>query len=108
VCEFEYIKFMLVAMKKIDGELFDDLRYRFHQLNQTGDGKITKKDLVIMAKRKMKKVKNKLLLEEYKASRFTDSCFTRTMFIPDMSCTIHAFGFIFTIHLFSKLLNFLL
>ena len=47
---------MLVAMKKIDGELFDDLRYRFHQLDQTGDGKITKGDLVLLAKRKIKKV----------------------------------------------------
>jgi len=66
VCEFEYIKFMLVAMKKIDGEIFDDLRYRFRQLDQTGDGKITKGDLVLMAKRKMKKVRNKLMLREYK------------------------------------------
>lgn len=66
MCEFEFIKFMLVAMKKIDGELFDDLRYRFHQLDQTGDGKITKGDLVLLAKRKIKKVRNKLMLREYK------------------------------------------
>ena len=57
---------MLVAMKKIDGELFDDLRYRFRQLDQTGDGKITKRDLVLTARRKMKKVRNKLMLQEYK------------------------------------------
>ena len=57
---------MLVAMKKIDGELFDDLRYRFRQLDQTGDGKITKADLVLMAKRRIKKVRNKMMLREYK------------------------------------------
>jgi len=66
VCEFEFIKFMLVAMKKIDGELFDDLRHRFRQLDQTGDGIITKGDLVLLAKRKIKKVRNKLMLREYK------------------------------------------
>jgi Ca2+-binding EF-hand superfamily protein len=66
VCEFEYIKFMLVAMRKIDEELFDELRYRFRQLDETGDGKITKGDLVLMAKRRMKKVRNKMMLGEYK------------------------------------------
>jgi len=30
---------MLVAMKKIDGELFDDLREQFLRLDMTGDGK---------------------------------------------------------------------
>ena len=39
VSELEYIKFMLVAMKKIDGELFDDLRDQFDRLDLTGDGK---------------------------------------------------------------------
>ena len=39
VSELEYIKFMLVAMKKIDGELFDDLRDQFARLDLTGDGK---------------------------------------------------------------------
>ncbi|KAL3809946.1 hypothetical protein ACHAXA_011388 [Cyclostephanos tholiformis] len=82
VSEVEYIKFMLVAMRKIDGELFDDLRYRFHQLDPTGDGKITQKDLVLMAKRKREKVRNKLMLREYKAS--TDPHFTGIIFEPDM------------------------
>jgi Ca2+-binding EF-hand superfamily protein len=46
----EYTKFMLVAMKKIDGDLFDDLQFRFKQLDKTGDGKITKDDLIAMLK----------------------------------------------------------
>ncbi len=41
---------MLVAMKKIDGDLFDDLQFRFKQLDKTGDGKITKDDLIAMLK----------------------------------------------------------
>ena len=56
VSELEYIKFMLVAMNKVDGALFNDLRDQFRQLDMTGDGQITKKDLQIMATRKMRKV----------------------------------------------------
>ena len=47
---------MLVAMNKVDGALFNDLRDQFRQLDMTGDGQITKKDLQIMATRKMRKV----------------------------------------------------
>jgi Ca2+-binding EF-hand superfamily protein len=46
----EYTKFMLVAMKKIDGELSDNLQFRFKQLDKTEDGKITKVDLIAMLK----------------------------------------------------------
>jgi len=70
VSELEYIKFMLVAMKKIDGELFDDLRDQFDRLDLTGDGQITRKDLTILATRKMKKVTHKLRLTEYKVKFF--------------------------------------
>mmetsp|Transcript_9349 Transcript_9349/g.21087 ORF Transcript_9349/g.21087 Transcript_9349/m.21087 type:complete len:546 (+) Transcript_9349:107-1744(+) len=66
VSELEYIKFMLVAMKKIDGELFDDLREQFLRLDMTGDGRITKKDLTIMATRRLRKVSHKLELRKYK------------------------------------------
>ena len=46
----EYTKFMLVAMKKIEGELSDNLQFRFKQLDKTEDGKITKVDLIAMLK----------------------------------------------------------
>jgi len=66
VSELEYIKFMLVAMNKVDGALFNDLRDQFRLLDMTGDGKITKKDLEIMATRKMRKVSHKMKLYQYK------------------------------------------
>lgn len=46
----EYTKFMLCAMKKIDADLFDDLQFRFKQLDKTGDGRLTKEDLMSMLK----------------------------------------------------------
>lgn len=68
VSELEFIKFMLVSMRKIDGELFDDLRHRFEELDSTGDGKITKEDILCSARKKATTVKNKLILMEYKKS----------------------------------------
>merc|ERR1712194_410164 len=67
VSELEYVKFMLVAMNKCDGALFDDLRDQFHRLDMTGDGQITKNDLKIMVTKEMKKVSNKLILHQYKS-----------------------------------------
>lgn len=46
----EYTKFMLCAMKKIDADLFEDLQFRFKQLDKTGDGKLTKDDLLSLLK----------------------------------------------------------
>jgi Ca2+-binding EF-hand superfamily protein len=57
---------MLVAMKKVDKELFDDLHDQFVQLDPTGDGQITKSDLIIMARRRMKTLRHKMELSEYK------------------------------------------
>ena len=68
VCALEYIKFMLVAMKKIDGALFDELRNRFEELDMSGNGMITKEDVMCMAKKRAKRIKNKLKLREYKKS----------------------------------------
>lgn len=36
--ELEYIKFMLVAMKKIDADLFDDLREQFNDVSTYVNG----------------------------------------------------------------------
>jgi hypothetical protein len=79
VSELEYIKFMLVAMKKIDKELFDDLHDQFVQLDPTGDGQITKSDLILLTKRKMKSLRHKMQLSEYKVGnilflRFRMAC----------------------------------
>jgi len=72
VSELEYIKFMLVAMKKIDKELFDDLHDQFVQLDPTGDGQITKSDLILLTKRKMKSLRHKMQLSEYKVCPFSE------------------------------------
>ncbi|KAL7536818.1 hypothetical protein ACHAXR_007414, partial [Thalassiosira sp. AJA248-18] len=66
VSELEYIKFMLVAMRKVDADLFDNLRDQFSDLDLTGDGKITKNDLKILITRKRNKVSHKLKLSAYK------------------------------------------
>jgi len=66
VNELEYIKFMLIAMHKIDASLFDDLRNQFEEMDVTGDGLITEKDLKMMAMRKMHKISHKLKLRAYK------------------------------------------
>jgi Ca2+-binding EF-hand superfamily protein len=54
------------TLSTTDGDLFDALRDQFRQLDMTGDGIITKKDLTIMATRKMKKISHKLELSDYK------------------------------------------
>lgn len=66
VNEVEYIKFMLVAMKKVDAHLFDELHDQFKQLDVTKSGLVTKRDLMLIAERKLKKVSYKLELSEYK------------------------------------------
>ena len=66
VSELEYIKFMLVAMKKVEPDMFDDLHEQFKEMDQTGDGQITKRDLALMASRRLRKVSHKLKLAEYK------------------------------------------
>ncbi len=66
VNELEYIKFMLVAMKKVDAHLFDELHDQFRQLDLTNDGLVTKKDLQLLAARKLRKVSYKLQLSDYK------------------------------------------
>jgi len=58
--------FMLVAMHKIDGSLFDELHDQFQELDVTGNGQIMEKDLKMMAKSKMRKVRRKLELRAYK------------------------------------------
>lgn len=40
VSELEYFQFMLVAMKKVDAQLFGDLHQQFCLLDSTGDGKV--------------------------------------------------------------------
>lgn len=66
VNELEYVRFMLIAMHKVDKQLFDSLHDQFKKLDVQGDGTLNKNDLKIMAERKMKNVSNKLALSMYK------------------------------------------
>ncbi|KAL7490331.1 hypothetical protein ACHAW6_016202 [Cyclotella cf. meneghiniana] len=56
VNESEYIRFKLVALKKVDAKLFNDLHHQFLRMDSTGDGKTTKTELKIMTACKMRKV----------------------------------------------------
>lgn len=66
VNELEYIKYMLVAMKKVESSLFDELHDQFKQLDLTNTGLVTKKDLQLIAERRLKKASYKLQLSDYK------------------------------------------
>lgn len=66
VSKLEYIKFMLQAMNKCEPALFDNLQAQFDRIDVLGDGRITKKDLTMRAKRKLKSVSKKLELSAYK------------------------------------------
>lgn len=57
VSELEYVKYMLVAMQKVDGALIDELRKQFHKLDPNGDGQITQQDLQVMTAKRTKKVR---------------------------------------------------
>jgi hypothetical protein len=73
VNELEYIKYMLVAMKKVDAHLFDELHDQFKQLDINNDGVVTKKDLQLIAARRLRKVSYKLQLSDYKHRLRTQS-----------------------------------
>jgi potassium channel subfamily K len=73
VNELEYIKYMLIAMKKVDSNLFDELHDQFRQLDLNNDGVVTKKDLKLIAARKLRKVSYKLQLSDYKHKLFQQS-----------------------------------
>jgi hypothetical protein len=57
---------MLVAMKKVDPRLLDELRDYFDQLDISNTGELCKDDLIEIARRKMMKPRRKLELYAYK------------------------------------------
>lgn len=57
---------MLVAMKKVDPDLLDELRDYFERLDVSNTGILSRDDLIEMARRKTKSPKRKLELYAYK------------------------------------------
>ncbi|KAG7372392.1 ion channel [Nitzschia inconspicua] len=66
VAWFEFLEFMLVAMKKVDPELLDELRDYFDRLDVSQTGELSNEDLIEIARRKMRSPRRKLELYEYK------------------------------------------
>jgi potassium channel subfamily K len=75
VTEVEFLAFMLVAMKKVDKELIDRIREHFRYLDLTNSGTLVRKDLELMAKKKLRTARSKLRLAQYKTKleSFCDS-----------------------------------
>jgi hypothetical protein len=57
---------MLVAMKKVDPKLLDELRVYFDQLDVCNSGELCKDHLIEIARRKMSSPRRKLELHAYK------------------------------------------
>lgn len=57
---------MLVAMNKVDPELLDEIRDYFDRLDVNNTGELSKDDLIVMVRRKMKNPRRKLELHAYK------------------------------------------
>ena len=66
VTEYDFVIFMLKAMKKVDGDLVDKIRDHFRRLDLTGNGILDREDLELMAKKKLRATKSKLQLGRYK------------------------------------------
>eukprot|EP00559_Dactyliosolen_fragilissimus_P001364 CAMPEP_0184866172 /NCGR_PEP_ID=MMETSP0580-20130426/21168_1 /TAXON_ID=1118495 /ORGANISM="Dactyliosolen fragilissimus" /LENGTH=502 /DNA_ID=CAMNT_0027365695 /DNA_START=194 /DNA_END=1702 /DNA_ORIENTATION=+ len=62
----EYVEFMLIASKKVNRETLNEIHMQFHRLDLTGTGSLDHKDLELIAKRRLAKVRSKLSLSEYK------------------------------------------
>lgn len=66
VAWYEFLEFMLVAMKKVDPELLDELRGYFDRLDVSHTGELSQEDLIEMARRKLRCPRRKLELSTYK------------------------------------------
>jgi hypothetical protein len=63
----EFLVFMLVATKKIDYDLVDELQAYFNKLDVYGSGELSREDLMQRAKEKLRSPRRKLELAAYKA-----------------------------------------
>jgi hypothetical protein len=73
VTRTEFIKFMLLAMNKIDIELVKELHAHFDRWNESRSGELCRQDLVEAARRKLRSPKYKLQLASYKDKIMTQA-----------------------------------
>lgn len=73
VTQVEFISFLLVAMKKVDQSLIDDLTTLFNRLDVAGTGMLEREDLILVAKRKLQSPRRKLELAAYKKQLLSKS-----------------------------------
>ena len=66
VTRLEFLEFMLVAMNKIDYPLLEELREYFERLDVTGNGELSREDLIEAARLRLKSPQRKLELATYK------------------------------------------
>eukprot|EP00978_Attheya_sp_CCMP212_P030653 scaffold113525_cov46-Attheya_sp.AAC.1 len=66
VTRLDYMEFMLVTMKKVDRDTLDILHSQFDELDLTHSGTLVKRDLELMARKRLRKVRKKLKLSAYK------------------------------------------
>jgi hypothetical protein len=63
----EFLVFMLVATKKIDYDLVDELQAYFNKLDVCGSRELSREDLMQRAKKKLRSPRRKLELAAFKA-----------------------------------------
>ncbi len=66
VTKAEFLEFMLIAMRKVDRDLMDELDAHFRRLDVDGSGVLSRDDLIVHARRKLKDPARKLELARYK------------------------------------------
>jgi Ca2+-binding EF-hand superfamily protein len=62
----DFLEFMLLAMKRVDQNMLDELRKQFDRLDVDKSGTLDKQDLIELAKRELQSPRRKLQLALYK------------------------------------------
>jgi hypothetical protein len=91
VSRAEFLEFMLVAMRKIDQGLVEELRAYFDRLDVDGTGELTRDDLIEAARKKLKSPTHKLQLAMYK-KHLLEKCADTTHAATRRASAVRLFG----------------